>query len=88
MSAATLTRPAGPSALVRGRRLAVRGTVSILPAAHRRPTLDDLLVGVWEGLLGDREVGCPVCGGAMRAARRTGRPPVAGSCGDCGSTVT
>jgi len=87
MTPATLTRATVPESFVRGKRLAVRGTVSIAPGSGRRLTLDDLLVGVWEGLRSDREVGCPVCGGAMRAAPRTGRPPVAGRCRDCGSTL-
>ena len=88
MTTAILTRPTttrGP--LVRGRRLAVRGTVSITPGFSRRPTLDDMLVGVWEGLQRDRQAGCPVCGGAMRASLQAGHPPVAGRCSDCGSTL-
>jgi hypothetical protein len=29
------------------------------------PTLDDVLVGVWEGLAADRVVACPACQGEM-----------------------
>lgn len=81
MTPATLTPKAASAA--RARR-----TRAIAPGSGRRPTLDDLLVGVWEGLHTDREAGCPVCGGALRAEPRAGRPPVAGRCGDCGSTLS
>lgn len=46
-------------------------------------TLDDLLVGAWEGLSVRRPVACPVCAGAMQP-----RPGAAGgACGDCGSQL-
>jgi hypothetical protein len=32
------------------------------------PTLDDVLVGAWEGLTAHRTVDCPVCGGEMAPA--------------------
>jgi hypothetical protein len=32
------------------------------------PTLDDVLVGAWEGLTAHRAVDCPVCGGEMAPA--------------------
>ena len=46
-------------------------------------TLDDLLVGAWEGLSARRPVTCPVCAGPMapRAAA------AGGACGDCGSQL-
>lgn len=74
MSSATLTRP----------RTARR---AVTPDDGWRPTLDEMLVGVWEGLHLHDETGCPVCGGAMVAQAQTGRPPVAGHCRDCGSTL-
>ena len=84
----TLTRTTVPESFVRGKRLAVRGTVLTAPGSGRRPTLDDVLVGVWEGLRSDRRAGCPVCGGVMRASLQAGRSPVAGRCRDCGSTMS
>lgn len=87
MTVATLTRTPMPQTFVRGTRLAVRGTVLTAPGSGRRPTLDDLLVGVWEGLHSDRKAGCPVCGGVMRASLQAGHSPVAGRCRDCGSTM-
>jgi hypothetical protein len=46
------------------------------------PTLDDVLVGAWEGLTAHRTVDCPVCGGEMAPA------PAAGRCGSCGSELS
>ncbi len=88
MTPVTLTRTAVPESFVRGKRLAVRGTVLTAPGSGRRPTLDDMLVGVWEGLRSDRRASCPVCGGVMRASVQAGHSPVAGRCRDCGSTMS
>jgi tRNA(Ile2) C34 agmatinyltransferase TiaS len=46
------------------------------------PTLDDVLVGAWEGLTAHRTVDCPVCGGEMVSAAAAGR------CGSCGSELS
>jgi len=46
------------------------------------PTLDDVLVGVWEGLAAHVAVTCPLCGGALRPAHHGG-----GRCADCGTTL-
>lgn len=46
-------------------------------------TLDELLVGAWEGLSARRPVACPVCSGAMKP--RAGA--AGGGCGDCGSQL-
>ncbi len=62
--------------------------VALAPSDGWRPTLDDLLVGVWEGLHLHDVTGCPVCGGAMVAQSPAGRPPVAGHCRDCGTTLS
>ncbi len=75
MSPATMTRTAG-------------ARVALASQDGWRPTLDDLLVGVWEGLHLHDETGCPVCGGAMVAQPHAGRPPVAGKCRDCGTTLS
>ncbi|MSX02582.1 MAG: hypothetical protein F2813_05405 [Actinobacteria bacterium] len=50
-------------------------------------TLDDLIVGVWEGLHADHSVACPVCGAAMMPRVRTGPRPVAGKCDSCRSIL-
>ena len=45
------------------------------------PTLDDAIVGVWEGLTAQVAVACPLCGGAL-APRAAG-----GKCSDCGTSL-
>jgi hypothetical protein len=46
--------------------------------AGRRLTLDDMLVGVWEGLLARRTARCPVCRSEAMAPAGGG-----GQCGSC-----
>ena len=66
------------------------------PAAHAvtqqrdgglggRPTLDDAIVGAWEGLAARVVVACPLCGGALRPHLVPNA--VGGRCGDCGTTL-
>jgi hypothetical protein len=50
-------------------------------------TLDDLLVGVWEGLSAHRTVACPACGEAMAPRYGAGPAPVGGRCGGCRTTI-
>jgi hypothetical protein len=81
------------AARVRRERAAAR------PAAGGRPattvqdpargglTLDELIAGVWEGLVAHDTVACPVCGGAMAPRYGSAPAPVGGRCGDCGSTL-
>jgi hypothetical protein len=57
-------------------------------APHGRPTLDDLVVGVWEGLCAHHPASCPVCGGAMTPRYGSGPRPVGGRCGDCGTSLS
>jgi len=58
------------------------------PAGSRdRPTLDDLVVGAWEGLLAHRPVSCPVCGATMRPRPGSGASAVGGRCGGCGTML-
>ncbi|CAB4880995.1 unannotated protein [freshwater metagenome] len=69
------------------------GADSSAPRAHRhgdqgRLTLDELIVGVWEGLRTDHAAECPVCGSAVVARFAAGPLPVAGSCRGCGSTLS
>lgn len=44
-------------------------------------TLDELLVGAWEGLSAHRSVVCPVCRGTAMVPRRHA---AGGACADCG----
>jgi hypothetical protein len=50
-------------------------------------TLDDVVVGAWEGLLANHTVSCPVCSGALAPRYGAGSAPVGGRCTDCGSTL-
>jgi hypothetical protein len=49
------------------------------------PTLDDAIVGAWEGLAARVVVACPLCGGALRP--HAAPEAVGGRCGDCGTTL-
>jgi tRNA(Ile2) C34 agmatinyltransferase TiaS len=49
--------------------------------------LDELLVGVWEGLAAHRVAQCPVCGGEMHAEYGVHSRPVGGRCKTCGTTL-
>ncbi len=48
-------------------------------------TLDDAIVGAWEGLAAQVVVACPLCGGALRP--HPAPDAVSGRCGDCGTTL-
>jgi hypothetical protein len=53
-----------------------------------RPTLDDLVVGVWEGLAANRTVACLACGEMSMTPRYGAGPvPVGGRCRNCGTTI-
>jgi hypothetical protein len=61
-------------------------------AADERPrgglTLDDVLVGVWEGLSAGEEVTCPVCrSGALAHEPADGRRATIVRCSDCASRL-
>jgi DnaJ-class molecular chaperone len=56
-------------------------------SSHSRLTLDDLVVGVWEGLSSHHTVTCPVCSGKMAPRYGSGARPVGGRCTRCGSTL-
>jgi hypothetical protein len=51
------------------------------------PTLDDLVVGVWEDLIAHRTVACLACGEAMTPRYGAGHAPVGGRCRCCGTTM-
>jgi hypothetical protein len=52
------------------------------------PTLDDLLVGVWEDLTTHRTVACPACGDEMAPRYSAGPAPVGGRCTSCNTTIS
>ena len=56
-------------------------------SSDHRPTLDELLSGVWEGLSSHHTVTCPVCSGKMAPRYGSGARPVGGRCARCGSTL-
>jgi hypothetical protein len=49
------------------------------------PTLDEEIVGVWEGLAADLVAHCPLCSGNVRSYTGSGR--AYGRCADCGTMV-
>jgi hypothetical protein len=49
-------------------------------------TLDDAIVGAWEGLAAQVVVACPLCEGPLRP--HAGSDTVGGRCGDCGTTLS
>ena len=59
----------------------------LLVGAGGEPMLDEVLVGVWEGLTARLAVACPVCGGEMKAEVGLSARAVVGLCGACGATV-
>jgi hypothetical protein len=64
-----------------------RGAVAE-PDARGRLTLDEVIVGVWEGLHAHHTATCPICGGGMVARPGSGPRPVGGRCTDCGTTIS
>jgi hypothetical protein len=51
------------------------------------PTLDDLIVGAWEGLAAHVVVACPACDGEMAPVTGGEEGAVAGRCRACGATL-
>jgi hypothetical protein len=56
-------------------------------SSHSRLTLDDVIVGAWEGLSSHHTVMCPVCSGKMAPRYGSGARPVGGRCKRCASTL-
>ncbi len=52
------------------------------------PTLDDVLVGAWEGLAAHRSVQCPVCHGVMDPVLDADTGSIGGRCRGCRSMVS
>jgi hypothetical protein len=51
------------------------------------PTLDELVSGIWEGLVAHQRVPCPWCGGDMTPVYSAHARPTAGRCVDCETTL-
>jgi hypothetical protein len=51
------------------------------------PTLDELIVRVWEGLAAHASVTCPVCSHRLEPEYGAHAKPIAGRCGDCGARL-
>jgi hypothetical protein len=61
---------------------------TLFEAAGGEPTLDDLLVGAWEGLTAQRAIDCPVCDGEMEPVYGVHARPVSARCRDCGAELS
>jgi hypothetical protein len=60
---------------------------TLFDAAGGEPMLDELLVGMWEGLTARRAVTCPVCASEMEPDYGAHSRPIGGRGGSCGSTL-
>ena len=60
---------------------------SLFDAVGGEPTLDELIAGVWEGLVAHGVVECPVCGEEMAPVYGAQARPIAGRCRGCGSEL-
>jgi hypothetical protein len=63
-------------------------SLSLFDHLGGEPTLDELLVGVWEGLAAHRIASCPACGADMRPEYGAHALPIAGRCRGCGTTFS
>ena len=67
-------------------------TLTLAPPRFRdlggEPTLDEHLIGVWEGLAVRHSVACPLCGGEMAPLYGVHHRPVGGRCRDCETTLS
>jgi hypothetical protein len=78
-----------PAPVAPGEAAAPAGESAITVRAHRQgPTLDDLVAGVWEGLLAGAPADCPACGAVMSPRHSAGAGIVGGRCGGCGSSLS
>jgi len=81
---------AEPAAPTQGE--AARGAAQVRDGVGGEPTLDELIVGAWEGLAAQAAVACPLCDAAtlrpIYADAGGASPPVAGRCASCGTTLS
>jgi hypothetical protein len=66
---------------------AERAPHTLFDATGGEPVLDEVLVGMWEGLTAHRVVECPICSGEMAPVYGSHSLPIGGRCEDCGSTL-
>jgi hypothetical protein len=55
---------------------------------HGALTLDELIAGIWEGLVVDEVVRCPACRGRMTARAAIQGEKAGGGCLDCGAQLS
>ncbi len=83
---------ATPATDTPGADLDAGGVTHVHGGADAGPTLDDLLVGAWEGLtVHSAAVPCPLCDGTLRPLyddAGAAAPVVAGRCDSCDSTLS
>jgi hypothetical protein len=61
---------------------------SLFDAEGGEPTLDEVLVGAWEGLAAHQRVECPVClADRMEPEYGAHARPIGGRCSGCGSVL-
>jgi hypothetical protein len=60
---------------------------SLFEPVGGEPTLEDEILGVWEGLIAHRLAACPVCGEEMAPEYGAQALPIGGRCRGCGSTL-
>jgi len=61
---------------------------SLFDEVGGEPTLDEVLVGVWEELIAHRVVRCPLCDGEMKPQYGAHALPRGGRCESCGSSFS
>ena len=60
---------------------------SLFDAVGGEPTLDEMIVGVWEGLTAHRIVECPICQEEMAPEYGAHARPIGGRCSGCGTLL-
>jgi hypothetical protein len=61
---------------------------SLFDVLGGEPTLDDVVVGAWEGLTAHMTATCPVCEGEMKPEYGAHALPLGGRCETCGSALS
>jgi hypothetical protein len=61
---------------------------SLFDAVGGEPTLDEVIVGVWEGLAAHCVVECPVCRDEIGPEYGAHARPIGGRCAGCGSVLS
>jgi hypothetical protein len=80
--------PRDPELAPRDPELAPRGDRPTgADASGPAPTLDYVILGIWDDLTAHRTVSCPVCHGHMAPRYGSGAHPVGGRCRRCGSSL-